>query len=280
MQSLKHIFSAVFLLVFSFVLASSTLGQYESGRNAAAELRPFDFTDDYYLKNGVDPKLIVDRRTGFDANSVVDFIDSEIHRNVRIIGTYPTCDPKGNIMYYAGLGEIAKSAFTKDENGERALSLAHQYPVYAFPSMTAKHKSRQANVSEIEDDYFKQNPLGVSVIVDVEFTSKAFTKDGAREVAGILGRNGVSLDRTYLILKVEEIDLLTWKGLVTQSLRGADGTKPGYMLKQVIENPQRGALSPDAFLMMVLNQHQRPLDGEMEFVDQFECLQQRGTWCR
>ena len=145
--------------------------------------------------------------------------------------------------------------------------------------MTEKDKFRQANVSEIEDDYFRHNPLGVSVIVDVEFTKKAFSEDGARQVAEILGRNGMSLDRTFLILKVEEIDLLTWKGLVTQRLRGADGTKPGYMLKRVIKDPQRGALSPDAYLMMVLNQHQRPLEGEMEFVDQFTCLQRSGRWC-
>jgi EAL domain-containing protein (putative c-di-GMP-specific phosphodiesterase class I) len=118
-------------------------------------------------------------------------------------------------------------------------------------------------------------------MIQVEFTALAATREGQQLLQEVIGKNGRNLDGTFTIHTVSEIDRLTWMGLATQKILGADGKDvPAYKIKSVIREPTRGAISPDAFLNMVLDQDQRPLNNEMKFIEEFECLQTRGTWCQ
>ncbi len=267
----------LFALVLSILLPASLSAQYSTG---GVELRPFDFTDDYYVKNGVNPKMILNRRTGVDKYSVIDFLDSDINRSVRITGTWPMDNFRGELGYVAPLGELPSDGFTKTEEGKVAISIAHRYPYFVFPSSNFKNKFRQADVAETGDGYFKKNPLGLSVIVSVEFTVKAASKEGQIEIESLLGKNGKTLDSTYAIRRVSEIDYLTRRGLVRQVFWNMEGKSgPAYKINHVFEDPTKGAISPDANLIMILEKGNKPLDSEKVFVEQFECLQKIGDWC-
>jgi len=68
---------------------------------------------------------------------------------------------------------------------------------------------------------------------------------------------------------------LTQKNYVTQKIRGLyDSSAPSYAIAKVLENPEGGAIAPDAFLLNNLG-----LKAEQNFVREFECLQIEGKWC-
>jgi hypothetical protein len=259
----------------------STVGQFTADKSIGQEMRPFDFKDAYYEKNGVSPRMILNRRTGFDKNSTIDFINSDIHRNVRITGTWPMDDYKGDVSFVAPLGDLPIDGFTRDKIGKNAKEIAYAFPYYVFPSTEFRGTDRQATVAETEGSYFEKNPLGLSVVVKVEFTPMAFTPEGQEVLDNLIGKNGKTLDGTFAIRKVSEIKRLTWLGYITQRMwKPGDESNVAFKIKYVIENPTRGAISPDAQLNMVLDRNQSPLFSEMIFVRQFKCLQTTGRWCR
>jgi hypothetical protein len=239
------------------------------------ELRPFDFSDKYYYENGIEPLLLVNRRDGMDKQSVFDTIEDPRFRDVRILSVYPAYNQDGKIVYWNLYGEFFKEGFLNDPTGERAVAVAHMFPLYVFPSASAQGELRQAHLIDMRDSYFEKNPLGLSAQVVVEFTDRINTEDGRLEMAALAARNGVSTDGTPIIKTALEIEDLTQKNYVTQKLKGIYGpAQPSYAVAKVMRDPQRGAIAPDAFLMNDLG-----LAAEKSFVEQFECLQMQGRWC-
>ncbi len=276
--SISLVILAVYITSFSMPFAKVQGGM--DGENAVAEKRPFDFRDKYYENNGVNQALMVNRRTGVDGYSVVDFIDSEIHRNVRIIGTSPAYNQDGKPIYWTLLGELFKEGFMNGNIGEEAFEIANRYPIYTFPSSTHKDTDSQAVIIDIGNSYFEKNSLGLGVVVLVEYTKKAQSKEAQDALAKLAERNGITLDGTPMIHTTNEIADLTRRGLITQRIRGIDDRQqPSYAIARVLRDPTMGAISPDAFLEMVLKDDGKPLDEERSFVENFECLQKTGVWC-
>lgn len=241
------------------------------------EKRPFDFRSKYYGDHGVDPEQIVSRRTGLDKYSVFDYINSDIFRGVRILETRSGYDSNGNNIYWVYYGDLHKSGFTPDSPGEDALEVATRTPIFIFPSDTHRYQERQSALvsDEILSD---KNPLGVGMVVNVEFTRKAYTKEGLQLVFGIIGHNGISLDGMPIIKRAKEIDELTRYRLVTQTVRSITVKgAPAFMIAQEMEDPRFGAISPDAFLKM--NAEGKVIKAEEKFVEDFECLKKSGKWC-
>jgi len=52
-----------------------------------------------------------------------------------------------------------------------------------------------------------------------------------------------------------------------------------YAIAPVIANPTKGVIARDAFLWFSTRDG-KPLEAEMIFVNQFNCLQRLGAWCR
>lgn len=276
--SISLVILAVYITSFSMPFAK-VQGGMDDG-NAIEEKRPFDFTNEYYETNGVYARLIVNRRTGTDGDSVVDFIDSKNHRNVRVISTLPAYNGDGKLIYWASFGELFKDAFIEGRGGEEAYNTAHRYPIYTFPSTTHKKSDRQAAVIETGNGYFENNSLGLGVVVLVEYTKKAQSKEGQEVLAKFVERNGITLDGTPIIHTTDEIADLTRRGLVSQKIRGIDDeSQTPFIIAKVFQSPTQGAISPDAFLEMVLKDNGKPLDAERTFVDNFDCLQRTGGWC-
>lgn len=268
-----------FALVWALVLIGCvSVFSQKSANNFGGfgqEFRPFDFSDEYYFENGVLSTFIVNRHEGADEQSVEDTINDPRFRNIRIKSVFPAYNQDGKVFYWTFYGEIGEDGFRSDTVGKAALTRAHSYPLYIFPSLNPKTKFRQAHLVHLRDGYFEKNHLGLSVQVYVEFTDRIYTEGGRREMAALAARNGTSADGTPIIKTALEIEDLTQKNYVTQKIKGLDNpADPPYAIAKVILNPQYGAIAPDAFLLNDLG-----LDAEINFVLQFECLQTEGKWC-
>src|SRR5688572_9113812 len=98
---------------------------------------PFDFSDAFYLDNGIDPsKLIV--RVGTPARPqnvwTLDNSNTDPHRNnIRALETASAFDIDGNLSYFNVMAVLDPSAFTNDPAGVRARTIADSFRAIFFP---------------------------------------------------------------------------------------------------------------------------------------------------
>lgn len=275
------------ILIFAFSLfaqkgTSPTLAEDTT-------INPHDFNNEYYWTNGVEPKLIVGRRTGTDYLSVFGLTNNPIHNNVRILATLPAYNEAGEIRFWNPLGEVTSEGFTQNEAGALARQVAEFYPIYVFPRQDADKtfsftNTRQAAIihetpSSLVDYY---NPLGLRVILVVNYTEKALqTKEGFAMMNFMGKKNGFSLENTPLIKSTADIQMLLDGEFITaEKLPFYGDVKYGvqYAITPVITNPSKGVIAKDAFLLTVTKDGS-PLAGEANFSAQFGCLQKAGDWC-
>jgi hypothetical protein len=246
-------------------------------------LNPHDFTDEYYAKNGVSPKYILGRRTGTDFLSVFGISSNPTHRNVRVLATLPAYSDTGEILFWTPLGEFNPEGFTEDGLGAEARLMADNNPIYVFPRHNLPSfsfgNSRQAPLIYETQTYLyeKGNPLGLRLILLVNFNDKAFnTKEGAQIMKYMQDKNGLSLDGTPIIKDLNDLVILTKYECVNIQKRGfRDDTDYAgyYAISPVIREPLKGVIAPDAFLFTGL------APDETAFLREFSCLQKTGDWC-
>jgi len=247
---------------------------------------PFDFSDSFYLANGVNPEKIDGRVNGMDGISVFDESpDPEKFTDVRVLLTIPAYDHSGDVTYFTVFGEIFEDAFTDDEAGEEAREIGDAYPIYIFPRQGNApgqiFPKRQEDVVPLNNGYFSNDPLGLWRFVFVEFTDAAFTTpEGQEALAELAEENGETLDGTPVIARTGEIESLADDGFVTLHLRPDDGSEGApWSICPVIEDPRDGGIQPDAFLAFVTQDDGSALPASQWFVDEFVCLQQTGDFC-
>jgi hypothetical protein len=276
-------FLAIFLSVTFLAMPLAAMEPFfDSGSDPRSQ--PFEFTDQYYFQNGVNPNLAVNRRTGTDGLSVFDTPPDPIFRNIRVKITLPAYDHSGNFFYWYLLGEIFENGFTPDAAGARAREIANRNRIFVFPSRSGGPvqlgNNRQADIVDLRNGYFSNDPLGLWIIVFVNYTPLAETKAGREILRRFAERNGLSLDGTPIIRNLSDLDDLTRQGLVTQRTRVPNGSEgPRYSLCPVLKDPRDGAIRPDAFLATVRQPNGEPLPAERAFLDHFNCLQNTGDWC-
>lgn len=274
-------FSTVFLSTVFFV---PTANAHSYSIFSSSNARPFDFSDSFYLRNGVIPAQISNKRTGADGLSVFDVAPDNDHNNVRVKITIPAYDHSGGIQYWYLLGEIFKTGFTNDQAGARARQIADAYKIYVFPKASGNPlglgNNRQADMIDLRNGYFSNDPLGLWVIVFVNYTAQANSSAGRKALNDLAGKNGVSTDGTPIIKSLSDLTDLTRKGFVTQTIRAVDGSQgPTWSLCPVIKDPRNGVIASDAFLAFTRNADGSPFLTERAFINNFNCLQQTGDWC-
>ena len=220
---------------------------------ADAEDRLYDFTDEFYRQNGVDPSKIVGRRQGDGRLGVFDTPNYSFQRNVRALLTLPAYNHSGNPVYWTVMGELFNDGFTDDEAGRRARQTADNMIEYVFPAKGTNPVGlgamRQSVLLDMRNGYFSNNPLGLWIHVWINYTDKAFnTTEGKAVLADLGRRNGLALDGTPMIRSTSEIDNLYSKGLVTKT------TVPNespirYGICPVIKDPTDGGIAQDQFLI-------------------------------
>jgi hypothetical protein len=202
------------------------LEQLEDRLTPSVSGPPFDFSDAFYLANGIDPTKIQARAgTSTSASAfVVDNSNTNPDRNnIRITETTGGFDRAGTPLYYTINGFVNPNTFTNNAAGQQALAIAEKFEAYIFPKASGNPLSpalsnrRQDNVFNTIDGYFVNNPLGLWSAVFVSYTPAAFnTAAGQKALAALAAKNGTDLDGTPIIRTPKELDVLEGKGFATE----------------------------------------------------------------
>src|SRR6266849_9155910 len=149
--------------------------------------RPFDFSDAFYLQNGINPAHILNRIDGtcpandMPSCSVVDNSNTDPdHRNIRELSTTGGFNHEGLPLYYNIFGMVRPQTFTNDAAGQKAMAIANFFSAYIFPKASGNPLSpalsnrRQDTVFATRNGYFVANPLGLWTAVFVSYTPAAF----------------------------------------------------------------------------------------------------------
>lgn len=249
---------------------------------AEPQHRLYDFTDNYYRQNGIDPAGIDGRREAVLPLATEDLPFFSYQRNVRMLLTLPAYDQSGHAYYFTVLGGLKANAFTNDAAGRRAKQIADTSAEYLFPKRGTDPVGlgalRQSVVLDMRNGYFSNNKLGLWIHTWVSFTDRALnTADGRRALDDLARRNGRDLDGTPILRTTSEIDGLFSRGYVTKTTRPV-GDPLRYAICPVTEVPRRGGVAPDQFLAFT-----RTLDGsplEPYLVENFESLRLTGEELR
>lgn len=252
---------------------------------AGIEDRLFDFNDSYYYSNGVNASAIFGRRavTG-NGNSVFDTPNFWFQSNVRAARLNPAYGDNGQATFWAVMGDVNNAGFTADRAGAKAKELANRYVLYVFPTRTGNPiglgNNRQADIVDLSNGYFSNDPLGLWIHIWISYTPNAFnTKDGQKALADLQRRNGTALDGTPIIKTKSELENLLSKGFAAKRFRNPDGSEgPMYGICPVMKDPRRGAITTGDTLAYVRNPDGTPL--EPEFLRQFNSLQTTGEWAK
>jgi hypothetical protein len=252
---------------------------------AGIQDRLFDFVDQYYAQNGVNPATIFGRRqvTG-NGNSVFDAQNFWFQRNVRAARLNPAYSDSGTPTFWAVMGDVNNAGFTNDAAGATAKMLANKYVLYVFPTRTGNPiglgNNRQADIVDLSGGYFSNDPLGLWIHVWISYTDRAFnTSDGQKMLADLQRKNGLALDGTPIIRTKSELEGLLSKGFAAKRFRNPDGSEgPMYGICPVIKDPKNGGIAPGDTLAYVRKADGTPL--EPEFLRQFNSLQTTGDWAR
>ncbi len=283
-------------IVFGIIILSCTglLSAQKSRLGPVATLwedtaiNPHDFTNEYYVKNGVSGRDILNRRNGFDGLSTFGNSSNPIHRNIRVTATVPAYDESGNMLFWYPLGEVAYDGFTPDSIGSEIKEIADRFPIYVFPNYKLEDPRYTVNTRQaalMDNSWFliigqdlNLNPLGIRQIFFVNFTAKAFTKEGSDMMNYMSKKNGLGADDTPVLSSMEDLRVMIQHELITTTL-GTDISKPTYAIAPMLTDPTNGVIAKDAFLMFATKDG-TPLPSESIFSRQFSCLQKTGQWCK
>jgi hypothetical protein len=273
------------LSVFLMLLFVAAIVVVPSFRPAHADIqdRLFDFTDEFYRQNGVDPAKIIGRRNGTDGRSVFDMPFFPSQRNVRVTRMNTAHAPNGDILFWANVGDLFVDGFTNDGAGQRARQIADNSLQYVFPRRDQPDPvplgfGRQADILDTRHGYFSNNPLGLWLHVWISYTDRAFnTSDGRKALNDLQKKNGLSLDGTPIIKTLSELDNLFSKGFAVKRFRNPNGSE-GFMygICPVIKDPTDGGIAPDNTVNYLRKPDGSPV--EPEFLRNFTSLQTTGRW--
>jgi hypothetical protein len=245
---------------------------------ADVEDRLYDFTDAYYLANGINPALIGGRMEAGTGTAVIDTPIFSFQRNVRALLTLSAYGASGEINYFTVLGGFSADAFTANSAGQKARTIADKYIEYLFPMAGTDpigFTFRQSGILDTRNGYFSGDPLGLWLHTWINFTAKSKTPAGKKALNAIAKKNGRSLDGTPIIATMSDIDSLYSKGYITKTTR-PDTDPLRYAICPVFEDPRDGGIAPDQFLALPLKTDGTPL--EPDFLDNFESLRDTGNW--
>ena len=232
-MSLRHIAGAI-----STCLALSLLScqKDDDDDGAIAEVNPFDtpfdFNDDFYRTNGLEPTAFDTRLDPEAENCVLDESVDPSRNATRIIEINGGYDAAGALLYYpAPPAFFSSAAFTNDPAGEDALAIANKFRAFIFPKRDGEPLSpappnrRHDNVFDSSSGYLTANPLGLWRITFPRYTEAALeTPEGQAKLEELRERNGTDLDGTPVIKRLSEINELEELGYLELRQRPTNGS--------------------------------------------------------
>ena len=247
---------------------------------ADVEDRLYDFTDNYYLQNGVNPAAIAGRAQANGTNWVISPPIHWFQRNVRALRTTGGWDDGGDPIFFTVTGGLSVNSFTDNAAGREAKEMADDSAEFIFPmrgtNPVGLGAPRQPFMLDRSGGYFSNNPLGLWIHVFINYTDAAFmTKGGQRAMRELAARNGFALDGTPVIRTKSEIENLYQKGYVRKDF--LPPTSPIYYgICPAIKDPTDGGIALDQFLSTVRRANGEAFDPYIE--QSFESLRLTGRW--
>jgi hypothetical protein len=266
LKDLRAVNRVALAVVAATVLAGAILQPLVFVGQAQNLLRnepPFDFNDDFYRKNGIEPTHIL-ARVGTPGVRLTDWATDNSgtdpnRRNIRVRQITGGWDMSGNLIYYAVPGFVNENTFSRDSSGnltpegQRARNFAENFRAFIFPKTTrnpdgsiasvdlsvALPNRRQDNVFETKDRYFCDNVLGLWIIAFTLYTQAGFNaainpNDPNHGVLqAIADRNGKDRDGTPILQTVADIENLVSLGLVelrNNPLPGGGPPRPRWVI--------------------------------------------------
>jgi hypothetical protein len=123
----------VLLSLAAAAAALATSAFLPAPARADVEDRLYDFTDAFYLRNGINPAALVGRRQANPPLAVADRPMFSYQRPVRALLTLPAYNHSGGEEYFTVLAGFSAAAFTNNAAGARARQIADAAPEYVFP---------------------------------------------------------------------------------------------------------------------------------------------------
>jgi hypothetical protein len=277
------------------VFASISNAQIISSRSfcdacADTAINPHDFTNEFYASQGIMGRSIVGRRNGSDYLSTYGYSSNPNHSALRVLGTMTARGSSGEILFWYPLGELSYAGFTRDKLGSIARDAALASPLYVFPmessvpvgpgeySIFSMRQAAMLGTSSRPGP--RVDDAGLHVVVWVNYTDKAFSKDGQPIMDYMMKKNGTAADHTPAILGMDDMNMLMKEGMISTRIGNVYGDRsfPVFALTPVIVDPTGGGIAPDAFLIQPMIDG-NPIPSDLIFATQFNCLQKTGNWC-
>jgi len=278
-----------------------------------SNIPPFDFSDTFYLSNGLDPTRIVFR---IDANGTgggkfdPSFPSPQLSqiRETFYTGTF---DRNGLINFTSILGVLVNShSFLTTPIGQNMHSVADSFQAFVFPKQPSNGGStltstvcnppggaapqpcvtlspvaanrRENTMFDTRATYFCIDLIQVWLAEYVIYTPAAFTDGGKKALKAIAQANGTTFDGTPVLNTLDQINSLQAQGLVTLAEvpdtvadDGSQGVR--YVVCDVMQDPTDGTVTPDGVLVDA--KHTDGTSVTPDFVAEFGCLQQTGNYC-
>ena len=234
------------LLLFVFVALALLPSQMKAQDGVKTNPPPFDFTDQFYLNNGINPANILERVGTATNNSLNRAIcqpgdaspcpNTDQNRNqTQVLQTTSGFAFDGSILFYSIMGFVTPNTFNTDSSGDNARQIADRRMAFIFPKRQsdgsyilspALGNRRQDNLFDTSGGYLGQDPLGLWILEFVELTPFGDSPAGQQILAPFAQMNGVGTDGTPVITTLSDIQSLADQGvfkLVTRNLDGSQG---------------------------------------------------------
>jgi hypothetical protein len=192
---------------------------------------PFDFSDAFYITNGLDPENFDFRVSPEDENATWSESPDAQHNNTRILEANGGFDSAGQLLYYpAPPANISAQAFLPNAAGQHAREIANEFRAFIFPKRDGNPvgpppaNRRHDNMFDTSSGYLTDNPLGLWRVTFPRYTDAALFPKWDPKLDELAARNGLDLDGTPIIKRLSEILELEALGLLELIKRPEDGS--------------------------------------------------------
>lgn len=204
----------------------------------AQDVQSFQFSDAFYLANGVDPTLtgdhfvFPDAKPGFNRTALGTSPDPAVYNDVRVIENTGGFKHNGNLLYYIAPATVMPFTFTNNAAGDNARAICNEFRAFLFPKANgdplspAPPNRRQDNIFETNGGYWSNNPLGCWRLTFVAWDGPNMGSEDCDDfLADQIEEHGVDLDGTGVIRTLSEIEKGVSEGCLRLRQRAEDGSQ-------------------------------------------------------
>jgi len=246
LRGIRSGLAALVSVMFVLSLCAPIALRAEDDRPPGKNPPPFDFTDQHYRNNGIEPTLLL-QRVGTPSNNALNWTLCQTgdpapcpntdpdHNQTRALQTTGGFSFDGGLLYYSIMAFVMPNSFTNNQAGQDARKIANERMAFIFPVRHADgsyilspalSNRRQDNIFDTSGDYLGDDPLGLWILEFVELTPFGTSAQGQQILAQLAQQHGIGIDGTPVVETLDELQGMVDRGvfqLVTRNLDGSQG---------------------------------------------------------